>query len=377
MSDKKSERKQQLKEQLLTTVRRLEVPVAVAAQTMAGLLDEADIAGHPSRRQWQAQYQDEVRVQESLSGKSKKKQKSFRRRQARQISDALKISQDKAYAILNGTLTPSAAVAQDQVQREQREQRRLEEEQWLADAATALRKLGLSLQMVEAILPRRRPGSPGELSAAKFAARLWSKRLQQSGFDEPGELIDAWQQHHVWTAEELHWAQQWVRKYPQQPVPELAVAGQAAIWHFRSERAQAQPSWRDLSSDEQLSVVRKFLDWKAEVEQQLPRVSLDLLVQACAFGLRPQWRQGKRGEQRYDYLVFCNGDSRRVKWHIAPFQSKRARTLTGLALYHHNYLYRPDGFHAQRRYARNPQKSANDLVQYIVDHELYERGRTG
>jgi hypothetical protein len=38
-----------------------------------------------------------------------------------------------------------------------------------------------------------------------------------------------------------------------------------------------------------------------------------------------------------------------------------------------NYYYRPEGFHAQRCYARKPPK-ANDLVEYILGHEAYERG---
>jgi hypothetical protein len=113
---------------------------------------------------------------------------------------------------------------------------------------------------------------------------------------------------------------------------------QAAIWHFGSEAQEARTLWDNLPRDEQLSVARAFLAWKDQARRQSPRVAIDLLVRACSFGLRPEWRKGKRRGQRYGYLVFCVRGSRRVKWQIAPYEAKRTGKLTGLALYHHNYL---------------------------------------
>jgi len=149
--------------------------------------------------------------------------------------------------------------------------------------------------------------------------------------------------------------------------------GQAAVWHFRVGGEEAGERWRALPDAEQRRVAQAFAAWSGEVERRRPRASLSLLLAACAFGLRPEWRQGKRRDQDYDYLVFLEGSSRRVKWKIAPYPSKRTGRLTGWAIYHRNTRM-PRGHHAQRRYLRGKAKNVDSLVEYILSHEEYERG---
>lgn len=89
--------------------------------------------------------------------------------------------------------------------------------------------------------------------------------------------------------------------------------GQAAVWHFRVGGEEAGERWRALPDAEQRRVAQAFAAWSGEVERRKPRASPALLLAACAFGLRPEWRRGKRRDQDYDYLVFLEGSSRRAR----------------------------------------------------------------
>lgn len=70
--------------QLKAACDRLQIPAVVAVQLLAGTLKEADLAGHPDRAKWQAEWQDEV----TLRGTDAK---SLRRRQAEQIAGAFDV----------------------------------------------------------------------------------------------------------------------------------------------------------------------------------------------------------------------------------------------------------------------------------------------
>jgi hypothetical protein len=355
--------KQQLKADRREAIRalsnRIEVPTAVAVQVLAGAINESDVERHEQREQWKNQHARELAAQQA--GRAKE----VRRKARRQISADWGVSQEVAGQVLNGSADPALLIAESQAA-QARKRRAEQEAKWLAVANNALCQVGVPAKMALVVVSQQ---IALDAVPEDAALRLWRERLATSGFASAEELIAAWTECGAWTADELPRARRKISGIA------LQEARQAAIWHFRVDAKEAVRVWQELPDDERQDIARAFAEWKQQTKDKLIKVSSELLVKTCAFGLRPEWREGKRMGAPYAYLVFCAGESRRVKWRIAPYVSKRKGDLTGLALYHHNYRHpRAKGFHGQRRYARKP-PNGNDLVEYILSHEQYERER--
>lgn len=202
---------------LLATCERLKVPAVVAAQILAGILNEAVIEQRPQRDCWHTEYQEEV----ALGRVDAKKLKS---RRANQIASAFDVPNNIARQVLNGKTTPAELVqmAQARAHKRQEEALRKRQEEWLGQGVTALQGLGLPEGMARALLnlPSKKQSwwipamkvtpLPIDLNASPSdtVVRYWLEVLHHSGFTAPEALIDAWQGHQVWTVESLRRAEQ-------------------------------------------------------------------------------------------------------------------------------------------------------------------------
>lgn len=195
--------------------RRLQIPTPVTVRVLARQLTEKEVADHPLREQWHAEYHEENSV---MSGSDKTAQAALQKRQAGQIAADFTVAARDAYAVLDGRKT-SGELA-NLAMHYRAAQRRLEQEgqaeskrRWVAEGIAILRERDLPEEMARAAANSAFLGlssrPPGLLpSPVEIILRFWEQRLDQSAFASAGELIAAWQECQAWTAENFHRAQE-------------------------------------------------------------------------------------------------------------------------------------------------------------------------
>jgi len=87
-------------------------------------------------------------------------------------------------------------------------------------------------------------------------------------------------------------------------------------------------------------------------------------------GLRAEVKHGVKQGRSYSYIVFH--DTQGIKWKIFPSTFSRWDTPGSLRLHHRNKFGRK-GFHSQRKLAWGTAAGLNELIDYITNHEEYER----
>lgn len=93
----KKERAENNRTLLKTTSERLQVPVAIAAQVLCGVISETTIASHPWRSRWQAEYEDETALADGDAVEE------LMQRQVRQIINVFGVTWQQAQGMLDGS----------------------------------------------------------------------------------------------------------------------------------------------------------------------------------------------------------------------------------------------------------------------------------
>jgi hypothetical protein len=178
------------------------IPAAVAAQVQAGLIKESSLPDHADRDEWAGRYERELEIEKTGGGKK------LKRHRAREIARALgllnrsgQIDTTMANAILNGTYTPYQAMQEARRRQERWERERIIEKDIPQVSRELAEQVGTPKEMAAEVVK----ALPLEQVTLEAAQAAWAERVQASGFSTVAELVAAWKEHRVWTADDLQY----------------------------------------------------------------------------------------------------------------------------------------------------------------------------